>query len=326
MLASMATKEEARQVSRLCVACVLVTMACGGTGDLASSPPSSTREPAPSPALVHTPTPAAVVDAGAIAPANTGAAPATPPPDPLAGKSPEEQWAWAVSLVPSLNDLVRHPSAASFEALGLKRGRITLYAPALDLTLARKQPAPCAALSMVLEEGELATRIARDGSRARSDLKDDYIVFRLGVTIFDHEAVAGDLREGYADASIGGVLSEVSRRGLRYDGGDQRMVAYCQTDRITHHCRDGSTKVCESCNPVVTPVNMRMGPGTGGIASDSPCDACPPDPVAPHIEAINRVLAAQPVMEVDKGTGVAFYVRRADCKAALRAMRRSRTE
>ena len=40
----------------------------------------------------------------------------------------------------------------------------------------------------------------------------------------------------------------------------------------------------------------------------------------------DRVLSAQPVMRVDKGSGPAFYVRRADCQAARRARRKKPEE
>jgi hypothetical protein len=151
-------------------------------------------------------------------------------------------------------------------------------------------------------------------------LKDNYVLFRLGVTIFDHEAVSGDMREGYADASVGGTLSEVTARGLRYDGTAESVVAVCQKNTVTHHCRDGSTKVCELCN-LVAVVPMQGYGQAAGVVKDSACDPCPPDPVAPHLEAVNRVLNSQPAMRVDKGSGPAFYVRRADCQAARRRRR-----
>lgn len=265
--------------------------------------------------------PVAAVDAGPAS-GPESAVPAPPPPDPLAGKSPQEKWAWAVSLVPTLSEVVPRPTGAAFEPLGLVNGAITLYAPALELTLARKQPAPCSALRMHLENGELATRIARDGSRARPDLKDNYILFRLGLTIFDHEAVTGDMHEGYADTRVGGTLSEVSPRGLHYDGTAESVAAICLKNTVTHHCRDGSTKVCERCD-LVAVVPMQGYGNAAAEVKDSACGPCPPDPGASQLEAVNRVLSAQPVMRVDKGSGPAFYVRRADCQAARRSRKKN---
>ena len=241
-----------------------------------------------------------------------------PPPDPLAGKSPEEQWAWAVALVPSLDEVVRRPTAVSFEPLGLKKGAITLYAPRLELALAKRQPAACMPLPFRLEEGELATRIALDGSRARPDLKDRYVIVRLGVTIFDHESVDGEGHGQYADSSIGGTLSEVSPRGLRYDGDSDSVVVICQKSAVEHECRDGSRKVCELCNPIAAVRGAGLG-GSRAVLRNSACGPCPPDPAGPYIEAINRVLHQQPVMRIDKENGAAFYTHRADCKTALRA-------
>jgi hypothetical protein len=224
-----------------------------------------------------------------------------------------------------LSELVPRPTSAAFEPLGLKNGTITLYTPALELTLATKQPAPCAALRMRLENGELATRIARNGSRARPDLKDNYILFRLGLTIFDHEAVTGDMHEGYADSSVGGTLSEVSPRGLRYDGTAESVTAVCLKNTVTHQCRDGSTKVCETCT-LVAVVPMQGYGQAGTVVKDSACGPCPPDAAAAHLEDVNRVLSAQAVMRVDKGSGPAFYVRRADCQAARRLRRKTPDE
>lgn len=301
---------------------LLVTVACCatscGTRTSAPPPPAAASREMPVAAV-------AAVDAGPV----SGAEPerAAPPalPDPLAGKSPQEQWAWAVSLVPTLSELVPRPTSAAFEPLGLKNGAITLYTPELELTLAKKQLAPCAALRLQLENGELATRIARDGSRARPDLKDNYVLFRLGLTIFDHEAVTGDLREGYADSSVGGTLSEVTSRGLRYDGTAESVAAECLKNTVTHHCRDGSTKVCETCT-LVAVVPMQGYGQAAAVMKDSACGPCPPDSAAPHLEDVNRVLRAQPVMRVDKGSGPAFYVRRADCQAARRARRKKPAE
>jgi hypothetical protein len=275
------------------------------------------------PAATPPPAPAAAptaIDAGAVAEVKPPPPPPPAPPDPLAGKSPDEQWAWALSLVPSLSEVVRRPTTASFAPLGLKKGAITLYAPRLELALARKQPAPCLALPFKLEDGELATRVALDGSRARPDLKDRYVILRLGVTIFDHESVEGEAHGQYADASIGGTLSEVGPRGLRYDGDSDSVVVICQKSVIKHECRDGSSKVCELCNPIAEVRGAGVG-GSGVTVKSSACDPCPPDPVAPHIDAINRVLQQQPAMRIDKESGAAFYTHRADCKAALRGAR-----
>lgn len=286
---------------------------CGTRGAATPTPPPTTA-PAALPAAI---------DAGPVA-SLAAPSPPPPPPDPLAGKSPEEQWAWALSLVPSLSEMVARPTSANFAPLGLRKGTITLYAPRLELALATKQPAPCLALPFKLEEGELATRIALDGSRARPDLKDRYVIVRLGITIFDHESVSGDEHGQYADASIGGTLSEVSPRGLRYDGTSDSIVVICQKSAVVHQCRGGSTKVCELCNPIAAVRGSGIG-GSRAVATNSACEPCPPDPVAPHIEAINRVLHEHPAMRIDKDSGAAFYTHRADCKAARDARPRRQT-
>ncbi len=290
-----------------------IAAACCATscGTRAAAPPTPT--PTAAPAALP-----AAIDAGPVTSVEAPSPPPPPPPDPLAGKSLEEQWAWALSLVPSLSEVVRRPTSASFAPLGLRKGRITLYAPRLDLALATRQPAPCLALQFELEEGELATRIALDGSRARPDLKDRYVIVRLGITIFDHESVTGELHGQYADASIGGTLSEVSPRGLRYDGTSDGIAVICQKSAVVHECRDGSKKVCELCNPIAAVRGSGIG-GSRAVAKNSACEPCPPDPVAPHIEAINRILHEQPAMRIDKDSGAAFYTHRADCKRALRA-------
>jgi len=286
------------------VVMIVMVVGCG------SKPPAPVVAAAPPP-----PAPVAIDAAVPDAPI-----PPAPPPDPLAGKSAAEQWEWAKPQIAGLDDLVPQPQAADFAPLGLKNGKITLYTPHLELGLASKQLAPCTALPLSLDEnGALATRIALDGSRVRTDLKDQYIAFSLGIMIDDHHAVVGDAQTGYADSGIGGYLSEVTAKGLRYEGSSRGFTVKCQNNVTTHHCADGSTKKCERCSAVTRENGVGYGTIAGLDSPHSECGPCPPDTVAPLIAPLDRVLQAHPMMRIDKGSGPTFYTRLADCKAAMKA-------
>src|ERR1043166_7587174 len=149
-------------------------------------PPEARREPprqlAPEPSSEPPPT----------TPAPVSPPESAPPADPLAGKTADERWAWALSLVPELAKLTPRPDTAELSQLNL-HGRLTLYAPRLTLGMANKQPPPCLPLPVILENGSLVTRVSLDGRKASPDLADDYTIVRLGVDFNDHDArVAGD--------------------------------------------------------------------------------------------------------------------------------------
>jgi len=174
------------------------------------------------------------IDAPVIVDASVAAAPPPPPPDPLAGKSKDEQWAWAVSVVPELATYAQEPRWPEFAGLGLKGGTITLYAPALEIGNLAKQLPACTALPLKLDKdsGQLLTRISPDGKRIGPALKlKDYVELGLGTTFGDvkfedaHEIVQ-------ADGGIPGMLSEVSKSGLRYDGSSDPMHVIC-SKRVT---------------------------------------------------------------------------------------------
>jgi hypothetical protein len=262
-------------------------------------------------------------DAPVFLDASVAVAPAPPPPDPLAGKSKDEQWAWAVSLVPELSTYAKEPRWPELDGLGLKSGTITLYAPALEIGNLEKQLAACTPLPLKLdkESGQLVTRISPDGKRISPALKlKNYVELRVGVTFGDVKFEDG-LEIVQADGGIPGQLSEVSKSGLRYDGASDPMHVICSKHVTKRQCLDGTTQVCELCEPTVVSQHQGMG-SIGALVGGKPveCKPCPPDPVAPYqLAAIDHVLSEQPIMRVDKGNGPAFYTRQADCKkAALR--------
>jgi hypothetical protein len=106
---------DARLTHAFLIAVACCATSCG-TGTQATPPP--TAAPRAAPIAANDPDPDSEV-------ARENATPPAPP-DPLAGKSPQEQWAWAVSLVPTLSELVPRPARAAFEPLGLENGSITL--------------------------------------------------------------------------------------------------------------------------------------------------------------------------------------------------------
>jgi hypothetical protein len=164
-----------------------------------------------------------------------------PPPDPLAGKTADESWAWALSLVPELAKLTPRPDTADFSKLNMHKGRLTLYAPKLTLGMAKKQPPPCLPLPVVLEGGSLVTRVSLDGRKASPDLADDYTIVRLGVDFNDHDVrTAGD-DMGYQSPGSDPLLSEVGRGVIRYDGAPVSHVVLCGTHEETRACFDATS-------------------------------------------------------------------------------------
>lgn len=145
---------------------IMITAAV--TTHLLAPEPTSEPPPPPPPAQVNPPESAS-------------------PPDPLAGKTADESWAWALSLVPDLAKLTPQPDIADFSKLNMHKGRLTLYAPKLTLGMAENQPPPCLPLPMILKDGSLVTRVSLDGRTASPDLADDYTIVRLGVDFNDHD-------------------------------------------------------------------------------------------------------------------------------------------
>jgi hypothetical protein len=245
-------------------------------------------------------------------------APEPASPDPLAGKTADESWAWALSVVPELSKLTPRPGTADFSKLNMHGGRLTLYAPKLTLGMATKQPPPCLPLPVILEDGSLVTRVSLDGRKASPDLADDYTIVRLGVDLNDHDArTAGDAT-GYVSPGSDPLLSEVGRGVIRYDGTPASYVVLCGAHEETHACSDGTKRVCRWCTPFVTQV-----PDPGQVMSSmgqrETCDPCPPDPVGQDLTALNEVVSNRRFLEVFPGQGPSFYTSDAACKKALAA-------
>lgn len=240
-----------------------------------------------------------------------------PPPDPLAGKTADKNWAWALSLVPELAKLTPRPDTADFSKLNMHKRRFTLYAPKLTLGMARKQPPPCLPLPVILEDGSLVTRVSLDGRKASLDLADDYAIVRLGVDFNDHDArIAGD-DIGYQSWGSDPLLSEVGRGVIRYDGAPVRYVVLCAAHEETHICFGATKPVCRWCTPFVTVPGY--GWAAGFPSQRQTCDPCPPDPLGQGLAALNRVVGNRSFLEVFPGSGPSFYTTQAACKKALAA-------
>ena len=241
-----------------------------------------------------------------------------PPPDPLAGKTADESWAWARSIVPELAKLTPRPDTADFSKLNMHKGRLTLYAPKLTLGQAEKQPPPCLPLPVILEDGSLVTRVSLDGRKASPDLADDYTIVRFGVDFNDHDArIAGD-DMGYQSAGSDPLLSEVGRGVIRYDGAPVSYVVLCWTHEETRACSDATKRVCRSCTPFITQV-PDPGQAAGSMSQRQTCDPCRPDPVGQDLAALNRVVRNRSFLEVFPGQGPSFYTSQAACKKAFAA-------
>jgi len=170
------------------------------------------------------------------------------------GKTADESWAWALSLVPELSKLTPRPDTADFSKLNMHEGRLTLFAPELTLGMARKQPPPCLPLPVILEDGSLVTRVSLDGREASPDLADDYAILRFGVDFNDHDARSAGDDMGYASPGSDPLLSEVGRGVIRYDGAPASYAVLCGPHEETRACSDGTTRVCRSCTPFLTQV------------------------------------------------------------------------
>ena len=279
---------------------LLLTAGCASGRQAPDSPaPESASEP---------PAPAAASPPGS-----------TPPPDPLAGKTADESWAWALSFVPELSKVTPRPDTADFSELTMHGGRLTLFAPKLTLGMATKQPRPCLPLPVILEDGSLVTRVSLDGRAASPDLRDEYAILRLGVEFDDHDARSAGFDMAYASPGSDPLLSGVERGVIRYDGTPVGYAVLCGTHEETRACSDGTTQVCRSCTPFVTQVPDPGHRASGSMGRRQTCDPCPPDPVAQDLAALNRVVSNRSFIEVSPGSGPSFYTSRAACKKALTA-------
>ena len=265
-------------------------------------------------------------DSLALEPASEPPAPApvnppgsTPPPDPLAGKTADESWAWALSLVPELSKLTPRPDTADFSKLNMHEGRLTLFAPKLTLGMAKKQPPPCLPLPVILEDGSLVTRVSLDGREASPALADDYAILRFGVDFNDHDARSAGDDMGYESPGSDPLLSEVGRGVIRYDGTPVSYAVLCGPHEETRACSDGTTRVCRSCTPFLTQVPDPGHQAYSSMGQRQTCDPCPPDPVAQDLTALNRVVSNRSFIEVFPGSGPSFYTSQAACKKALAA-------
>lgn len=255
----------------------------------------------------------------APAPAPVSPPGSTPPADPLAGKTVDESWAWALSLVPELSRLTPRPDTADFSKLNMREGRLTLFAPGLTLGMARKQPPPCLPLPVILEEGSLVTRVSLDGREASPDLADDYAILRLSVDFNDHDARSAGDDMGYVSAGSDPLLSEIGRGVIRYDATPVSYAVLCGSHEETRACSDGTTRVCRSCRPFLTPVPDPGHQASISMGQRQTCEPCPPDPVAQDIPALNRVVRNRSFIEVFPGSGPSFYTSQAACRKALAA-------
>lgn len=263
-----------------------------------------------------------------LAPEPTSALPPTTPapvgppesarPDPLAGKTADQSWAWALSLVPELARLTSRPDTADFSKLNMHQGRLTLYAPRLTLGMASKQPPPCLPLPVILEAGALVTRVSLDGRKASPDLADDYTIVRLGVDFNDHDVRAEGDDMGYVSPGSDPLLSDVGRDVIRYDGTPVSYVVLCATHEETRACAGATERVCRWCTPFLTQV-PDPGQAAGSMSQRPTCDPCPPDPVGQDLAALNRVVSNRSFLEVFPGSGPSFYTSQAACKKALAA-------
>jgi len=290
----------------------LVLVLAAGCASRGQPPVEARREP---PKLLA-PEPSSEPPPPARAPVNPPKS--APPPDPLAGKTAKESWAWALSLVPELAKLTPRPDTADFSKLNMHKGRLTLYAPKLTLGMAKKQPPPCLPLPVILKGGSLVTRVSLDGRKASPDLADDYTIVRFGVDFNDHDArTAGD-DMGYLSAGSDPLLSEVGRGVIRYDGAPVSYVVLCEAHEETHACSAATTWVCRWCTPFVTQV-PNPGQAANSTSQRQTCDLCPPDPVGQDLAALNRVVRNRSFLEVFPGSGPSFYTSPAACRKALAA-------
>ena len=248
------------------------------------------------------------------APTEQFAEPLPPAPDPLAGKTPQEQWAWAQSVLPDLAHLTPAPQAADFAALGLRKNKVTLYAVGLELGIFK--PPDCLALPFVFKDGAFETRVDIRGEKANlefkvnPELKDYYTVLRLGVTLETVNPVHKPDQ----------LLAESSPGVIRYEGRRVEYAAYCATASNSREC-GGKTMTCETCKPFLHELDdFGRAEPMGGHAPGTPhdCSACPPDPVGPYIGALNDMVQERLWMEVLPGAGPSFYTTNQACTDASR--------
>jgi hypothetical protein len=243
--------------------------------------------------------------------------PTRPPgPDPLAGKTAEEQWAWAVAIIPELGALTAAPETVDFHKLNLRNRRVTLHAPNLTLHWNEKQPPPCLPLPFTQEGGLLVTRVSLDGRNAKPDLADNYAIVRLGVTFDDHDAKIGGTGQAYAAPDRDAVLSEVGDGVLRYDGRPALYAVACATHQETRACSDGTKRVCRWCKPFLVEVPDPDG-GAWSTAHRETCEPCPPDEGSHEVPALNRVMTGRRFLQVTPGSGPSFYTSQAACRKAV---------
>lgn len=235
--------------------------------------------------------------------------------DLLKGKTPQEQWAWAQSVLPDLASLTPEPQAPDFARLGLDRNKVTLYAVGLELPMNVKQPPACMALQFVLKGGALETRVDINGKQATPDLEDNYSILRLGLMLDAHESFQNG--DGLFESSgPDRLVSEVAATILRYEGRPADYAVLCATAREEREC-GGKTVACERCDPYVAEVPLCGTGAFGSRSSQHSCAACPPDPVGPYIDALNRMVQERRWMQVQPGSGPSFYTTLKSCKAAI---------
>ncbi len=302
---------------------VIVGTVLAGCGPGAAPEPMPPPEP-PAPPVVA---PAPPVDAAPpAAPIEEAPVAAEEPPfvDPgPAPKDKEARWRWAVKQLPELATLYR-AGTPSVAAQVDRKKRVILHSPNLADSrvegLAGYQR--CSPLEFVLRKGVLLTRIPADGSRARPEVKSDYVELTLGAEVGDRDALLR--REFTTSGGCGGQapgISDNTPEVLRYAGAPVQYGVRCQTKEVAAPCSDGSSITCAICRPRLYEIDPRaggyevIGRVQRGRLAGVTCEACPPNPGRDALPELGAIVSAQRLVHRFED-GEEFYRDREACLAA----------
>lgn len=218
---------------------------------------------------------------------------------------------WAASQLPELKNLTVDSA--------LTVTRAAWYSDAQPVRLFvrrdwrdRRSETRCVPLDFLARDGALYASLANVDARAlyaRQTLR-----LADSVQLYD-DTSRDDYARGDARAErlqLQRVLSAVDDDGLTYGGIAVRPEPRCSWTTV----RCGSSE-CRSCQLYVATQREPEGIDTRVSPSDGTCQPCLPDPQAPLLPRLARILARHHYFRV--GPGLRFYRQRADCEAASRA-------
>jgi hypothetical protein len=166
------------------------------------------------------------------------------PADPLAGKSPEERWRWAVERIPALAGVLQAPDPDFARWLD-SRGRVVLHSP--NLIGGRVQGVKgykrCSPIEFLLKDGELIGRVPHDGSASKADYEGNHAEITLGQQVSSRPVIV-DAKAGHGGRGGCGrtapLLSENTAEVLRYEGLPMKVRAECNGEGLRRECPDGA--------------------------------------------------------------------------------------